>query len=59
MQEIARRADVDSSVLVKWRNKRPPVDDDSVPAAQRIMCLLLFDERGRARRYQRMLVKKD
>jgi hypothetical protein len=54
MKEIAERADVDYSVLVKWRNKQPPVDDDAVPAAQRIMCLLLFDEIGRARRYRRM-----
>jgi len=54
MKEIAGRADVDYSVLVKWRNKQPPADDDGVPAAQRIMCLLLFDEIGRARRYRRM-----
>jgi hypothetical protein len=53
MKEIARRAAVDYSVLVKWKNKQKPMVDDSVDPAQRIMCLLLCDEIGSARRYHR------
>jgi hypothetical protein len=49
-KEIAQRADVDYSVLVKWTNGQLL---DSSKAAMRISLLLLFDERNRARGYRK------
>jgi hypothetical protein len=58
-KEIARRAHVDYSVLVKWKNKTAPLDDDSSDTAQRIMLFLLFNERNPSRTYRIRDVKSD
>jgi hypothetical protein len=49
-KEVARRADVDYSVLVKWTNGKIV---DTSPPGIRISLLLRFDERNRARSYHK------
>jgi len=53
MKKVAKDAGVQYTVLVAWKNKRAPVNFDSSDTAQRIMCLLLFGEHGKARHYRR------
>jgi len=48
-KQVAERADVDYSVFAKWMRGEIA---DGTPAADRIMLLLLFDERNRARVYR-------
>lgn len=56
MNDIARLAGVDYSVLMKWKKgenaKKDPILD-TAPAAQRIALLLRFDQQSSARMYRR------
>jgi hypothetical protein len=53
-KKVANDADVQYTILAAWRQKRAPMISDATPACQRIMCLLLFGELGKARPYRRI-----
>ena len=54
MKKVAHDADVQYTQLAAWKKKREPMQSDSSDAANRIMCLLLFGEHGKARHYRRI-----
>lgn len=56
-QEIARRAGVKYTVLVKWKNKTKPMHTDSSEPGERILLYLLFGEWGRSRTYRLAKIK--
>jgi hypothetical protein len=53
-KKVANDADVQYTLLAAWTKKRAPMISDAIPACQRIMLLLLFGERSKARHYRQI-----
>jgi hypothetical protein len=53
-KKIAHDAAVQYTLLAAWTKKRTPMISDAIPACQRIMLLLRFGKRSKARHYRQI-----